>query len=394
MAIDSSIYRGMASQTPDIMGAVDKGLRMRDLMDQRKERSAISDAFKKHTTVGPDGKVNVDRGLVMKDLYAASPEAAMRMNEQFQTQDARDAQMQANRVKSQMENLQMSNQLVSSATDQNTWTMSRNKAIEMGLAKPNELPEVFDPKFRDYLAGATMTQMERLNQQFRVSESERDQKNKELDRGLEREKLYGKHTGGLKLTKAQEVVDSEFGKEYAGWTSGGRDGAYSEIEKLKSVAANLKSGKVTTGGLTGTMPDRLTSKAVLEARADVQSTVMNSLRAILGAQFTEKEGERIIKNTWNESDATENNLARVNRLVADLEAKAAAKDSKSQFYEEAGSLRGYKAGQAVAGRRQPVMTPGNREINILPAANAGVIDHHAITDDAELYKYYKSQGGK
>lgn len=170
MAIDSSIYRGMASQTPDIMGAVDKGLRMRDLMDQRKEKSVISDAFKKHTTVGPDGKVNVDRGLVMKDLYAASPEAAIRMNEQFQTQDARDAQLQANRVKSQMEKLQMSNQLLSSATDQNTWVMSRNKAIEMGLAKPNELPEVFDPKFRDYLAGATMTQLERMNLKLKERE--------------------------------------------------------------------------------------------------------------------------------------------------------------------------------------------------------------------------------
>lgn len=94
--------------------------------------------------------------------------------------------------------------------------------------------------------------------------------------------------------------------------------------------------------MTGFWPDRMTSDDVLKARADVQSTVMNSLRAILGAQFTEKEGERIIKNTWNESDSTENNLARIERLVTDLESKANAKDAQSKYYEGNRTLSGYQ----------------------------------------------------
>lgn len=160
-----------------------------------------------------------------------------------------------------------------------------------------------------------------------------------------------------KLTEAEKTVDKEFGKEYQPWTAGGRDIANSEVDKLEKVIEALgpegigpdgaNIGGVETGGLTGfnawgLLGDRVTSDKVLKARADVQSTVMNSLRAILGAQFTEKEGERIIKNTWNEADSTENNKARLTRLVGDLRAKAAGKDAQANYYESNRTLSGYK----------------------------------------------------
>ena len=84
-------------------------------------------------------------------------------------------------------------------------------------------------------------------------------------------------------------------------------------------------------------------------RSDVQSTVMNSLRAILGAAFTEKEGERVIRNTWNEADTTANNISRLNRLVENLKAQADDKDQKVGFYEQnSGSLSGFQAGPSKA----------------------------------------------
>lgn len=357
MAIDSSIYRGMASQTPDIMGAVDKGLRMRDLMDQRKERSAISDAFKKHTTVGPDGKVNVDRGLVMKDLYAASPEAAMRMNEQFQTQDARDAQMQANRVKSQMEKLQMSNQLVSSATDQNTWTMSRNKAIEMGLAKPNELPEAFDPKFRDYLAGATMTQMERLNQQFRVSESERDQKNKELDRGLKRDELDAKIQGGEKLKITGDQAKA------AGFAN--------RIRSAESVMEGLEKDGFTGSDTRSWVQKKLFQEAKPVNLQKLEQAQRNFINAVLrresGAAISGSEFDSANLQYFPQRGDSPEVLEqkRQNRLdaLASLEAEAGPGLEHVQRARE-------RIAQDNTFGRAPVMTPGNREINILPKANA------------------------
>lgn len=186
-----------------------------------------------------------------------------------------------------------------------------------------------------------------------------------------------------KSTEGEKVVDKEFAKEYNDWTSGGAESARNEIVKLNNVADALRSGQVTTGGMTGMFPDRMTTKETLRARADVESTVMNSLKAILGTAFTEKEGQRIIKATWNESDTTENNLARIERLIVDLENKASAKDDKSMYFSENGTLKGWKpsGGSSVAGG-------GNKnrqnagEAFAAPADSVPTLDLNAI--DAEL----------
>ena len=156
-----------------------------------------------------------------------------------------------------------------------------------------------------------------------------------------------------KLSEGQKTYDKEYAKDHNDWSSGGNKIAREEINKLKGVADALGPvkklpdgrlvGGLTTGGLTGAFWDQLTSNDVLKARADVQSSIMNSLRATLGSAFTEKEGERVIKNTWNESDSTENNLARINRLIQNLESQANDKDQKSQYFEKTkGTLSGYK----------------------------------------------------
>lgn len=168
---------------------------------------------------------------------------------------------------------------------------------------------------------------------------DRQYKNKMLDIAADKTKSDKKEQDNA----GQKKLDQEFAKEYQEWSSGGEKIAQSEIGKLKSALNNMKTGKVTTGGLTGLFPDQLTSNKVLSARSDIQSSVMGSLRALLGAQFTEKEGERVIKNTWNEADSTENNINRVERLVGDLENKAADKSQKAAFFEQKGStLKGFE----------------------------------------------------
>lgn len=141
----------------------------------------------------------------------------------------------------------------------------------------------------------------------------------------------------------QKELDKQVAKEYQEWSSGGQKVAQSEIGKLKNVIQDLRSEKVTTGGLTGMFPDQLTSNKILGARADVQSSVMGSLRQLLGAQFTEKEGERVIKNTWNEADSTENNIDRLERLANDLESKAIDKSNKARYFQQNNAtMKGYK----------------------------------------------------
>jgi hypothetical protein len=144
-----------------------------------------------------------------------------------------------------------------------------------------------------------------------------------------------------KATEGQKKLDTEFAKDYNEWTSGGSQAANAEIKKLQGVASRLKSGEVTTGGLTGMFGDRLTSNNLLSARSDIQSSIVTSLKNILGGSFTEKEGDRIIKNTWNEADTTENNLNRLNRLIGDLRAQSEAKNMKAKYFQESGTLSSF-----------------------------------------------------
>lgn len=156
---------------------------------------------------------------------------------------------------------------------------------------------------------------------------------------------------GRKLSEAERLpqegaksfkeVNKEFAKDYNDWTGGGAKIAANEIAKLRNVVNDLESGKVSTGGATGILPDRLTSGRVLKTRAAIESTVMKSLRALLGPQFTEKEGQRVIKATWNEADSTENNLTRVQSLLRDLEGQFQAKQEKVDYFTKKGTLEGY-----------------------------------------------------
>lgn len=143
---------------------------------------------------------------------------------------------------------------------------------------------------------------------------------------------------GKDLTPGQKKVDQTFAVDYDKWTSGGKKKAYEEINKLKNITSLMKSGVIKTGGTRGMLPDRLTSDNLLKARSGVFGSIMASLRQILGTQFTEKEGQLVIKSTWDEAQSTKNNLERVESLIESLEAQAKAKDKKVEYFSKNGSL--------------------------------------------------------
>lgn len=166
------------------------------------------------------------------------------------------------------------------------------------------------------------------------------------------------------MLAGQKKLDTEFAVDYNEWTSGGKEIASSEINKLGSVLNDLKSGKVTTGGVTGIFPDRLTSAKVLRARTAVTGSIMASLRQILGTAFTEKEGERVIKNTWSEEDSTENNIERLGQLITDLRAKATAKSQKADYFSKSGTLSGFTPKTATSVNTAEQSIPTKQSIDV------------------------------
>lgn len=148
-----------------------------------------------------------------------------------------------------------------------------------------------------------------------------------------------------KPTEAQKAVDTTFGKEYAEWVAGGgMADTKRQIVQLEEVLGKLKSGANLTGPFIGNMPDAVLNvfnPASIETRNAVEEVVQRNLRLVLGAQFTEKEGERLIARAYNPALSEEENAKRVGRLLEQIKAGAAAKASAAQYYEQNGTLRGW-----------------------------------------------------
>ncbi len=354
MGIDASIpLRVQNIQLDSPADVMTKAMTMKQLSRQSKmqdaqmaEEKTMKDLFTKNTVTDEKGQASINKKAFLSDMMKVNPEKAIDYEKVFANRDLEDMQRQ----------VKTASMLASSATPEN-WSAIRAKAQEMGLNNADKLPETYSEGFvRNWLV-STMDGEKQIEHRLK----EKNFGLKERQVSAQERALHHKTANGaqMKLTKGQETVDREFGKEYSEWTSGSDEVAQTEINKLRSVAARLKKKDVTTGGMTGMLHDRVTSTSVLSARADVSSTIMNSLRVILGAAFTEKEGQQVINNTWNEADSTANNLARVERLAGDLEAKAKAKTEKAQHYEQHGTLSNYRS-QGVAGRRENPRREGGR----------------------------------
>jgi hypothetical protein len=151
-------------------------------------------------------------------------------------------------------------------------------------------------------------------------------------------------TGG-DLMPGQKKADEKFADDYVAWKTGGGQDMVAQISQLKPVIENLESGKPLTGVGVAVQPDillALTNPEALQSREQVEEVVQRNLRAVLGAQFTEKEGERLIARAFNPKLKPEQNAKRLRRLFLQMATAAEQKQSMVEYFDENGTLRGFK----------------------------------------------------
>lgn len=148
-----------------------------------------------------------------------------------------------------------------------------------------------------------------------------------------------------KDSPAQKAIDSAFGKTYEEYFLKGKiEDVKSNINKLDEVIYNLENYNVTGPGI-GATPDalnKLFNERALDTRAAIESIIQRDLRETLGAQFTEKEGENLIKRGYDPSLSEEINLKRVRRLQNAMKNALKAKEDAARYYEQYGTLAGYQ----------------------------------------------------
>ena len=163
------------------------------------------------------------------------------------------------------------------------------------------------------------------------------------------------------LTKTQNELDKQYTPDYLAWTvQGGSADAIKSMEQLEQALTALvaldadgnpiadakrgANGANLSGPVLGLMPDAyLAAKnpEALNTRELIEEIVQRNLRLVLGAQFTEKEGERLIARAYNPKLEEHINAERVGRLMTAIKQAAAAQDSAAKYYQQNGTLVGW-----------------------------------------------------
>ena len=154
------------------------------------------------------------------------------------------------------------------------------------------------------------------------------------------------------LSETDVTRDKELIKELKSFETNEFSGITKNIGQIDSAINALKTadeGQLTGKGVglaydTGTL-DYLNpeAKSTLEA---VQEVVQQNLRLVLGAQFTEREGSRLIERAYNPRLSQKENIVRLERLKKQILDSYNQKKNMIDYFNEKGTFKGYE-GKAI-----------------------------------------------
>ena len=157
-----------------------------------------------------------------------------------------------------------------------------------------------------------------------------------------------------KLTPAQKAVDTKFSKEYTDFVSAGGSTTITKnlqmlddaIKIIETEPEGATSGKIVgLSDKTGTIS--YTHPKAAEAKDLIGGVAQSNLRAVLGGQFAAREGEQLLARAYNTAQPKRDNLNRLKALRKQIQDAADAKINASQYYEENGTLKGFKGNYSV-----------------------------------------------
>lgn len=160
----------------------------------------------------------------------------------------------------------------------------------------------------------------------------------------------------MSLTPGQKAADVAFGKELPEYTTSGQAQAEKGLSALLAAKGELTQPKEgspgevepregISGPWRGAFPDwfrSFSNPEAVQVKENIRGAVMNTLRATLGAQFTEKEGERIFNLAYNDRLPAAQNIERLDRTIKALQDQKAAKESQMEHFQQFGTLKGWK----------------------------------------------------
>jgi hypothetical protein len=147
------------------------------------------------------------------------------------------------------------------------------------------------------------------------------------------DEAFGKGLGELRL--AGGLADVEKNKQQLQGVVGQLRAIVEGKSKANLTGLDVGTASLSRNVMAATHPE------ALQALEQVEEVVQRNLRIILGAQFTEKEGTRLISRAYNPFLSEEANLARLERLAKSMSRQLDAKLAAIAHFDAKGTLRGF-----------------------------------------------------
>ena len=169
---------------------------------------------------------------------------------------------------------------------------------------------------------------------------------------LAEEFRVAKSPGGVDLTPGQRKLDERFATTAEAWFSKDAAQVDANIMNLEEKLSIIERGEANVSGKwIGITPESLQPfVGQTEAKAflgDVRDIVFQSLREKLGAQFTEKEGDRLVAAAYDPSLPEEINAKRLRRLLAVVKTMKESKSNMVNTWKNTGTLKDYEPPKAT-----------------------------------------------
>lgn len=151
------------------------------------------------------------------------------------------------------------------------------------------------------------------------------------------------------LTEGEKAKDKVFAKTYEDFITGGAADFEKNLTQLRQVQDTLSDknnyGELS-GPIVGKIPDFLYSftpagQRAIDTREQVEEIVQRNLKEVLGAQFTQKEGDRLIARAYNPQVDEKINQQRLGRLINQIEDAYNARRAAAQHFEKYGTIKGF-----------------------------------------------------
>jgi hypothetical protein len=168
MALDPNIIlQGRQIQLDSPMDSYAKALTLKELAAKQQatekaqaEQSTMNDILKRSTTVGPNGQINVDRGMALSEIAGkVNPQKALEYKKLLDSYDL-----------DQLDHITKTSKAFAFSVTPENYTETVQKMRQMGLPNADKFPDVYSPQFVQRWQVGTLEGEKQVEQRWKEKE--------------------------------------------------------------------------------------------------------------------------------------------------------------------------------------------------------------------------------